>query len=162
MPTHDFWLFREGEYAHAAYRDFVTRSDAPVQIGDEALRYCADTLAWIPTLNPAKDDAPGRGLNWWGPTIIDQRGGDLLHRVCLSWAHLLSAGPPCLRLRGAFTWSWPFEEREYLVSEEQLGRLGYYEYLDVDRDELVRILTTLAAFGKQAATGTFFVLHLGI
>ncbi|HEY4384359.1 MAG TPA: hypothetical protein VGN34_07800 [Ktedonobacteraceae bacterium] len=34
--------------------------------------------------------------------------------------------------------------------------------VEVDRDSLVQQLTILARFGAQAATGKFFILHLGI
>jgi hypothetical protein len=35
-------------------------------------------------------------------------------------------------------------------------------YFEVARDPVVAALNTLAGFGEQAATGEFYVLHLGI
>jgi hypothetical protein len=78
--NHDFWLFRPEEHAYTDYRDLFAQHDAPVSIDDEILRYFFDTIAWIPTFNPAKNER-GNGLNWWGPTIIDQAGGNLFHKI---------------------------------------------------------------------------------
>jgi hypothetical protein len=164
MPLiHDFWLLREGEEQYTCYREFVARKDAPVRFNDDLLRYVSDTLVWIPTLNPAKEALPmGYGLNWYGPTIINQTGGALFHKVCTSWAHLFQCGPKELKLQGLFSWQWPFEESEHLISEDQLSTVGSYDALESDRDALVHMFTTLAGFGEQAATGRFFVLHIGI
>lgn len=159
--NHDFWLFREGERAYTDYYDLLPRKDAPVSLNDDVLRYFSDTLAWIPTLNPSKNEQ-WHGLDWWGPTIIHQAGGALFHRVWTSWAQLFASGPAQLKLQGPFCWQWPFDEDEHLVSEDQLHMFGNYEHLDIDRDWLVEMLTTLAWFGEQAKTGEFFILHLGI
>src|SRR5947209_6651768 len=161
MPmNHDFWLFREGERAYTDYGNLLPRSDAPVSINDEALRYFFDTLTWIPTFNPAKNEW-GNGLNWWGPTVIDQTGGDLFHRIFTSWAQIFACGPTHIQLLGSFSWQWPYDEPGHLVSEDELDTMGSYTQLEVDRDSLVQQLTTLAQFGGQAATGKFFILHLG-
>jgi hypothetical protein len=162
MPmNHDFWLFREGERACTDYSDLLLRRDAPVSIDDEVLRYFVDTVIWIPTFNPAKDER-GHGLNWWGPTVIDQVGGDLFHRIFTLWAQIFACGPKLLRLHGLFSWRWPYDESEHLVSEDELHTMGRYMQLEVDRDSFVQQLTTLAQFGAQASTGKFFILHLGI
>jgi hypothetical protein len=44
----------------------------------------------------------------------------------------------------------------------QTTATGSYTQLKLDRDSFVQQLTTLAQFGKQAATGEFFIIHLGI
>ncbi len=162
MPMkHDFWLFREGERAYTEYRDLSSRHDAPVKIDDEILRYCVDTLRWIPTFNPAKNER-GNGLNWWGPTIIRQESGDSFHHVFAAWAHMFSCGPEHFQLRGTFSWLWPYDESEHLISEAELHTMGSYTLLQVDRDNLVHQFAQLANFGVQTATGSFFILHLGI
>ena len=159
---HDFWLFEEGVRSYVDHSDLLPRKDAPVRIDDGLLRYFVDTLSWIPTCNPMKIEVPCHGLNLYGPTIINQTGGDAFHRVCLSWVQLFASGPEHLSLRGPFMWQWPFDEEEHVLRENQLHLLGHYERLEVDRDWLLQALTTLADFGKQAATGKFFILHLGI
>lgn len=161
--NHDFWLLEEGVYSYAQHKDFVSQKDAPLHISDDVLRYFADTLSWIPTFNPALDGVPsGQGLNWYGPTIINRMGGDLLQRVCTSWSELFASGPERLTLRGFFEWQWPFDEQEHSVREDQLHLLGRYQYLEIDRSWIVQTLTALAYYGKQAATGKFFILHIGI
>ncbi len=49
-----------------------------------------------------------------------------------------------------------------MLNLDQAMQLGDYEYLEVERTWLVDTLRMLADFGEQAATGEFFVLHLGI
>lgn len=164
MPLeHEFWLLREKENNYRDYHKFLSRQDAPIKLHDDLLRYFTDTLLWVPTLNPAKAGLPkGYGLNWYGPTIINQSGGALLHQICTSWAQLFKCGPVRLKLQGGFSLQWPFEESEHLVREEQLATFGHSTYLTVERDWLVQTLTTLAFFGERSATGEFFLLHLGI
>ena len=159
--NHDFWLFRQGERAYTDYSDLLPRRDAPVSIHDEVLRYMMDTFTWIPTFNPAKNE-PGKGLNMWGITIIDQTGGELFQRVFTAWAQLFAVGPQHLQIHGLFSWRWPYEESEHLVHEDELHTIGSYDRLEVERDRFVQQLTTLAEFGAQAATGKFFIIHLGI
>ncbi len=158
---HHFWLFQQGARAYTDYKDLFHRDDVPVTIDDEVLRYFSDTLRWIPTLNPAKNER-GYGLNMYGPTIIDQTGGALFQDIFASWSRLFACGPEQFSIRGMFGWRWPFEESEHVFSERELDRLGTYDRLTIVRDEYVRRLTKLASFGEQASTGQFFVLHLGI
>jgi len=160
---HDFWLLEEKTYPYSDYDKFLIRKDAPIRIHDEHLRYFVDTLAWIPTLNPAKKEMPtGLGLNWYGLTIINQMGGIAIHHTFTGWTQIFTQGPEHLTLRGSFVGRWPFSEREHLISEDQLCDLGKHEYLEVDRDKLIEKLKMLAAFGEQAASGAFYILHCGI
>ena len=160
---HDFWLLQEGVHLYVDYQDFLPRKDAPLRLSDDVLRYFADTLAWIPTYNPALDGIPpSQGLNWYGPTIINQTGGVVFQQMLHAWAEIFVSGPEYITLRGSFGWQWPFEEQEHVLTEDQLHTLGHYKRLKVDRDELVQSLTTLAHFGEKTATGTFFILHLGM
>lgn len=158
---HSFWLFREGERAYNDNQDLWGRHDAPVLIDDEILHYFFDTLAWTPTFNPAKKEN-GNGLNTWGLTIINQIGGALFHHVFATWVQLLGCGPEHLMLQGLFQWQWPYNELEHIMNEAQLHKLGKYKRLEVDRDWLISQLTMLAQFGELAATGEFYILHLGI
>lgn len=160
---HEFWLLEEGRYTYGNYKEFAVRKDAPFQISDDVLHYFSDTLFWIPTLNPALVDMPmGQGLNWHGPTIINKVGGKLLYQIFTSWSELFTSGPEQIALRAAFEWQWPFGEQDHRVNEHQLHLLGHYKYLKIDRNWIVQMLTTLAYYGKQASTGQFFILHLGI
>jgi hypothetical protein len=160
---HQFWLFEEGVVSYSDYLRYMSRKDAPINLHDDLLWYLADSLSWIPTLNPAKPGFPsGHGLNWFGPTIIEQSGAAILSQICLSWSQLFSCGPKDLHLRGLYTLKWPFDEEEHLVKADHLSRLGHYDQLEVNRDECVDALTTLARFGEQTATGKYFIMHLGV
>jgi hypothetical protein len=44
-PTHDFWLFGEGERAYTDFWDLLRRSDAPVRFYDDPLHYLAEVLS---------------------------------------------------------------------------------------------------------------------
>lgn len=179
-PFHDFWLLEEETYAYTD-EGFWGRRDAPVRLSDSLLSYFVDTLDWIPTLNPGIEECSARkGLNWYGPTIINHEGGALFQQIFTSWAQLFSHGPEHLKVRGLFELHGPVDESENVGNEEHVKngesvedkeseegeekvyRLGSYEYLDVEREWLIQSLTTLAQFGQQAATGKFFILHLGI
>src|SRR5579884_402819 len=118
---HEFVLLREGEYRYEECVRLPAGYDALVTFPDDPLRYLEDTLSWIPTINPAVPGLPvGRGLNWYGPTIINHTGGDLFRHVCASWAHLFSRGPERLTLRGAYGWPLPFKEMERVMTVEEL------------------------------------------
>jgi hypothetical protein len=160
---HQFWLFEEGVVSYSDYLKYMSRKDAPINLQHDFLWYLADSLSWIPTLNPAKPGfPPGHGINWFGPTIIEQTGAMLLSQICLSWSQLFSNGPEHLQLRGLYTVQWPFDEEEHVLKEEQLSQLGHYDQLEVNRDECIEALTTLAGFGEQTATGKYFIMHLGV
>lgn len=159
---HDFWLFREGERRYDDYRDLLPRRDAPIRIDDHLLTYFKDSLLWIPTLNPAQGHISGNGLNWFGPTIVNEAGGQALQQVCLAWRQLFACGPSLMRLRVFYTLTWPFDEKEHVLNSTLLDQLGEYEYVEVEQDWLMKTFTTLAQFGAQAATGEYFILHIGI
>ena len=161
--NHNFWIFQEGERAYTDYWDLLPRRDAPAVLHDDMIGYLNDTLMWIPSLNPAVENKRGNGLHRFGPTIINQEGGNLFHRIFATWAHMFRNGPQFLRLRGDFSFEWPYEESEHLFSEHDFfKKRGGYLQIDVGRDYLVRQLTTLSQFGAQAATGRYFIIHLGI
>src|SRR5262245_21274874 len=97
-PYHDFWLRSASEPLMSDYMAVVGKA-APVRIPDALLQYCADSLSWIPTRNPAVSGVPlTLGLHFYGPTIIDHTGVPVFRQICLAWAGLFSAGPSTLVL----------------------------------------------------------------
>ena len=153
-PYHSFWLLREDECDYADYIPFAKRKDAPIRIADDMLGYVADTLAWVPTRNPNQREAPSwQGLDWHGPTIIEQSGGAIFAQICGGWANLLRCSPERLTLpaHGSFIMEPISDEAEWTS----------YRFW-TDRDAIVADLERLAEFGRQAATGEFYILHLGI
>ncbi len=159
---HDFWLFREGERAYSDYHDLLTRSDAPIRLDEHLFNYFANTLVWIPTFDITRRNVVRQTEDWSGPTIVNETGGLALQQVCLAWKQLFACGPAQLRLRGLFRWNWPFEEKERVFNMMQIHCLGTQEYVEVDRDWLLQLLTTLAHFASQTSTGEYFLLHLSI
>ena len=162
VTMHRFWLLREGEHEYKDYKDFTGRSDAPVQIDFDLLLYFIDSLKWIPSFNPSTPDISRQGLDLFGVTIINKRGGQKLQEICLAWKHVFDLGPAQLRIRSYYTESWPFDEDERILNAMQLHWLGAYEYVEVEKAWLLDIFTKLAQYGEQAATGEYYILHLGI
>ena len=157
--NHDFLLLDrdvDGEWDLLA---FVNDRRA-LHLHDDVLRYMADTLAWIPTYNPARREQH-RGLCWYGPTIIGVDGAETAERVFRGWADLFAAGPSVLMLTGSFGWTVAGDPDHPSLAEQQRGA---YERLEFDRDSLVALLRQLAGYAAEvrAATGRLYLLHDGI
>ncbi len=150
-PYHDFLLLSTAEHSFSEYMNFINDPRA-IRIEDDLLRYLADTLEWIPTYNPAKDEAH-RGLCFWGPTVIHTEGAPAAAAIFDGWAGLLACGPPKLALTGGWTWC-----------DGDAPSEGNYDRLEVDRDEFVAKLRQLAGYARRIVEteGEFFVLHLGV
>lgn len=152
-PYHDFWLLQEGQHDYKDFWNLLGRKDAEVRISDDLLRYFYDTLSWIPTLNPSVSSQPSSGLNLYGPTIINHTGGQHFADVTQAWSHLLNLGPEQIVLS---TGSMGIVGEDGEVEDK-----GWCK-LEIERDVVVQQLNLLAEWGRSAATGEFFVLHLGI
>lgn len=157
MPDHDFALVREGAWPYGDYESRMVEilaSEETLRIDDDLLWYFVDTLEWVPSILPEHSSAwRGRGLNNTGPTIINRAGGAVFSRVFASWAELFAAGPAEIALKIVYSYPW--------VEDDESDTFGYH-VIRVERDPTVETLRALAAFGEQAASGEFFILHLGI
>lgn len=161
--NHDFLLLDrdiDGEWALTRFIDDA-RS---IHLHDDLLRYMGDTLAWIPTFNPARREAH-LGFCWWGSTVIGVEGAATAERVFRAWAELFSLGPPVLALTGAFSW---VEEDHVplpggLERAESLAK-GAYSKLEFDRDEVVSVLRQLAEYAShvRSTDGRCYILHNGV
>lgn len=151
MLAHEFWLLTQ---SRDDYADWSQRLDGPpdVVLRDEIILYVSDTLRWIPTINPANPaNWSGFGLNYHGPTVINSAGAPSTARILRHWAGLFLEGPPTLELRGSFQW----------IDGEAVDT-GEYERITVDRDELVRDLSSLADLAERVSTGQTYLLHWGV
>ena len=150
-PYHDFLLLSRAEHSFSDYMNFINDPRA-IQVEDDVLRYLADTLQWIPTYNPAKNESH-RGLCFWGPTVIHTEGAPAAAAIFGAWATLFGCGPRNLILTGDWT-----------TVEGQPPNEGEFEKLHVDRDDLVGRLRWIADYAKQIVetNGDFFILHLGV
>ena len=149
---HDFYVMREGERAYNDYRDLLGRKDSPLKISDNALYgFMCETLCWVPSINPSNPAQwSGFGFNPYGPTVINRDGGTKLAEVCRGWAQILAQGDETLTL---------FQHWTYTREDPPRPKRSNFQ---TRRDPLVAQLTTLAEYGELAATGDWFVLHIGI
>jgi hypothetical protein len=147
---HDFFLVSADEHQPSDYARFIGNRDA-LHVHDDLLRYMSDALAWVPTLNPAKNEH-GTGLNLYGPTVILANGAPLAESVFRAWAQLFRLGPDELVLTGPWT------------TIEGDPRPGHYSQLSFPRAPVVNALERLADDCKRVgdSAGSCFLLHIGI
>ncbi len=88
-PYHDFLLLSRAEHRFSDYMEFINDPVA-IRIEDDLIRYIADTLEWIPTLNPAKNNESHRGLCYYGPTVIHTEGAQVASPIFNGWAELFA------------------------------------------------------------------------
>jgi hypothetical protein len=158
---HDFLLLdreTDGEWEVGRF----LHAPRSVQLHDDLVRYMADTLAWVPTFNPARRE-PHKGLCMWGPTTIEAEGAAIAGRVFRAWADLFALGPPVLVLTGNFSWvaegEAPHSEAEQVTPLE-----GGYDRLEFDREVVVGVLRRLAEDCERVrlAGGRLYLFHHGV
>ncbi len=150
-PHNDFWLFREGERAYNDYRELLPRKDAPVHLPFDVYFALPKELGTIPSLHLAGGTSiPGIGLNWDNTNIINQTGGAAFSAVCRKAAQEWAHGPEPLVITNGTT---------SIVGSHKPPKPYRFK---VDLASLVRDLETLADWGDKAATGEFFILHIGM
>lgn len=158
--SHDFLLLdraRDGEWELLRF----IHDPRAIHLRDDFVRYMQDTLAWIPTTNPARGE-PHHGLCMWGPTLIEAEGAGVAELVFGGWAQLLAAGPPRVVLTGGF--SWDAKDDAPPTGDQVVPLEGGYERLEFDRDEVVGVLRQLAAWCGQvhSGAGKLYLYHLGV
>ena len=62
---HRFILVKAAEYKPEEYFHFVGAPEGS-RLHDDLVRYVGDSLQWIPTVNPARRNECGYGLNLYG------------------------------------------------------------------------------------------------
>lgn len=156
---HDFLLLdrdTDGEWEPGRFH----HDPRAVHLHDDLVRYIGDTLAWVPTVNPARRE-PHHGLCMWGPTLIEAEGAAVAERVFGLWAELFEVGPPVLSLTGSY--SWPASDDP--PGGERVTQLeGGYDRLEYDRDEVVGVLRQVAAWcgTVRSGGGKLYLCHFGV
>lgn len=150
-PYHHFRLCRRAERDYSSFDDLLARKDAPVSLSHDVVIYLEATLKWVRTLNPGRKCEPGNGLYLYGPTIIAPEGGECFRKICLGWAEIFVQGPDPLiltsgRVKDSVESHAPWKPYRFCTS----------------RTELVQAMRRLAEYGEKAASGEYYVLHLGI
>lgn len=161
-PYHDFLLLDRQKDGEWELTKFIHDPRA-VRLEDDFVRYIEDTLAWIPTLNPARRE-PHHGLCMWGPTVINVEGAAMAQRVFGAWADLFAAGPQVLSLTGTFSWAGDFEAPSGSDVPRTTQLDGGYDSLEFERDRVVAVLREIAGYAAKvkAADGRLYLLHQGV
>jgi hypothetical protein len=143
-PYHHFVVVSRAEFQPADYQQFAGQSHN-VRVSDDVIHYIADSLDWIDSRNPASRTlTEGRGLNWYGPTVLEAESAKRLSRVLRAWAGVFAEGPESFELTG----HWGPEEAKY-------------ERIPYRREELVTSLQAVASLCDEVNDSNF-LLHLGI
>ena len=151
MSHHEFILVDARKFSLSDYGRFGGRSESEaIKLSDDFCHYIADSLEWIPTVNPAvADNRPGFGLNFYGPTAILPAGAKFAVGVFSGWANLLRWGPDRFDLTAG--WEMPANENEWQPRR-----------FDVCRTETVNALQAIADMALQVRQGSHFLLHFGL
>ncbi len=113
-----------------------------VVIHDDIILYIFDTLKWIPSRNPALHEAPmSAGINYCGVTLFDKNSAVILKSIFSSWRDLFLNSPLLLELTEEF------------VMVEGAGKLGHYEQLVCNRNEIVEQFEKMISFADRLAEG---------
>jgi hypothetical protein len=120
-----------------------------IYIHDDYLSTLADAITWIPTYNPATKEE-WQGLCWTGATVIRGEGSQVARKIFAAWAVLINNGPKHPKLRGNYA----------LRSTDS----GYFTQVEVNREEFVSQLSSLAAYAGQVVQSNDhqFILHMGL
>jgi hypothetical protein len=130
--NHDFLLIDEGSFSIDSYGEYEI-SDR-VELHNDLLGYFADSLSWVSTYNPFKDEEEG-GLCWYSATIITQESVEKLGSIIGGWLQLISEAPDIVSLKG--NWSWV---------EGEGPETGSYDKLSFSRNEVEAKLKMLIQY----------------
>ena len=147
---HGFLLVEEKHHKKVASPSLPGSTDL-YRLHDDLIQYMGDTLKWLPTTNPSRNE-PGQGLNLYGRTVLAAAGASMAAKLFEGWAGLFRLGPQQLALTG----DWSQIEGD----PDSSG----YERLHFDRDATVAVLEGIASICRRAASskGKLVVVHLGI
>lgn len=167
--NHDFLLLDARLAPKTEYGNHHHSPEA-ILLHYDLLGYINDMLQWVPTENPAKRLEEQVGLNFCGPTVIGHRGAAQFHAVCQALAVVFTLGPELLNLRGYYTFPADseigLEDEKAMDRDEYIDKIlrsGHYDRLEVNRDDLVMKLTTLADWATQVQLDpNLYILHLGV
>ncbi|CAN7498633.1 SDR family oxidoreductase [Paenibacillus sp. LjRoot153] len=96
-----------------------------------------DSLNWIETLNPDKQNERMLGFNYYGRSIIDKNGAVKFIKIMKAWYCIFDEAPEDIILTGRYTWS---------EDDEGQQSTGEYERLKFNRREVLDLLNRLTEF----------------
>lgn len=149
---HDFLLIKKKSEDYSEFWD-VFNDPKALKVHDDLIRYIADSLNWVPAMNPASSCEDCRGLCYYGPTVIKAEGARVLGGVLRSWVSVFKNGPKDLELTGG-----------WIIPAESENSNGHYEMFAVDRDAVIDTFKEIAKLCDEvvAGKGDYYLLHLGI
>lgn len=151
MPIHDFLMLPEVNDDYSGYLNHFNHPGS-LQLDDDIVLYMLDTLKWVPTVNPANpSEWCGFGLNYHGPTVINQTGASKAAKLFRLWSSLLQEGPENLELSGLFDFT-----------DNDPTRLSGRPMFTASRELVVKTLIEIANIAEKASSGRYYLLHLGI
>lgn len=158
--NHDFLLVDRRIDGESAIDKFIHDPRA-VHLHDDFISYIWDSLLWIPTTNPCRNES-GYGLNRWGLTSIESKGAPIASAIFAAWVQLFSSGPPELTLTGLFVLDPVDFERDEAL--DPIEWRGSYETLKYDRDTILAVLSQLVSWCEivAASQGQQYLYHGGI
>jgi hypothetical protein len=112
--------------------------------------YMQDSLKWIETINPDKNES-ALGFNYYGRTIIEKTGAVKLTRLIKAWYLMFSEAPRDIVLTGWYSWT---------EGEDQIT--GAYEKLSFNRKEILDTLSRLIELSTMVESGEYKMIYLGI
>ncbi|MUT68352.1 hypothetical protein [Paenibacillus sp. NEAU-GSW1] len=115
------------------YRYIACNSENVVQIHDDMFGYIQDSLNWIETLNPDKQNESMLGFNYYGRSIIEKNGAEKFIKIIKAWYLMFKEAPDDLILTGRYVWS-----------------------------EVLNLLNRLIDFSKMVETGAYLLIYIGI
>lgn len=148
--NHVFLVIEKKSNIRVGYSE-LTKADH-VTIHDDSLRYFADSISWVSTYNPIKEEETN-GLCWYGYTVITSENVEKLRSIISGWLLIFSEAPDIVELKGS--WGW---------TEGDSPDSGSYEKLFFSKTELVEKLSKLVSYcdAVRASGGSQCLLHIGI
>lgn len=122
---------------------FIDANMNPVSIPDAMVLYMNDSFQWVDTCWNGKNE--GKGLSYYGYTVIKCDNIDKFNQVISSWIALFEVAPDDFSLTG-----------NYMPEEER------YEKNLFNKQNVLLQLKALSDICKEAVKKNKYILHNGI
>ncbi|VAW79761.1 hypothetical protein MNBD_GAMMA12-5 [hydrothermal vent metagenome] len=148
--NHDFMIIESETFSLNNYEEYQETDH--VEIHDDLLRYFADSISWVSSYNPCKEENT-TGLCWYGSTLILPESVGKFESIISGWLLIFSEAPGIMTLKGG-----------WFCSEGDPPDSGSYEKLSFRKIELVEKLSKLISYCEsiRVSGGRRCLLHLGI
>jgi hypothetical protein len=152
--THEFFLITndfDWNDRYEWYRINRYTWDEKCEVSDDIIQYITDFLNWLPTYNPETKES-GKGLNYYGATVIKRAGADKLIKIVDKWLELIDEAPDTFNLRGDTVW------------KEVNNGEGYWEQTRnrMKRESMQTECKQLIGLAVKALYNNQLIIHYGI